>query len=159
MTRTAMHRRATRPFTGWHAAIVIVAFFTVVIAVNVTMARLATSTFGGIVVENSYVASQEYNTWLDEAAREKALGWKAAITRGPGGKAVFDLTDAQGGQIAGAQVSARAVHPLGRVPDHALAVHERAPGHYEAPLAPGRWRLRVSVTSRGHTWRTVGDLQ
>jgi nitrogen fixation protein FixH len=148
-----------RHFTGRHAAMIIVAFFAVVIAVNVFMARMAISTFGGIVVENSYVASQDYNKWLDEAAREKALGWKAAISRGAQGKAVFDLADAQGRPLVGAKVSVNAVHPLGRVPDHALTVGEISPGHYEAALEPGRWRLRVTVTAQGHSWRTVGDLQ
>ena len=48
--------KAVRPFTGRHMAAIMVAFFGVVIAVNVYMARLATSTFTGVVVENSYVA-------------------------------------------------------------------------------------------------------
>jgi nitrogen fixation protein FixH len=43
-------------------AMILVAFFAVVIAVNLLMARLAISTFGGVVVENSYVASQHFNT-------------------------------------------------------------------------------------------------
>jgi nitrogen fixation protein FixH len=51
-------------FTGRHMAITIVGFFLVVIVVNLAMARMATSTFGGVVVENSYVASQHYNRWL-----------------------------------------------------------------------------------------------
>ena len=57
----------SRPFTGRHMAMILVAFFGVVIVVNLIMARYASSTFGGIVVENSYVASQEFNKWLDEA--------------------------------------------------------------------------------------------
>ena len=75
-------RRIARPFTGKHMAAIMIAFFGVVIAVNVLMARLATSTFGGLVVENSYVASQKFNRWLGEARSEKALGWKATVTRG-----------------------------------------------------------------------------
>jgi nitrogen fixation protein FixH len=53
-----------RQFTGgtWRR---MVAFFGVVIAVNLTMARLAIGSFGGVVVENSYVASQKFNGWLD----------------------------------------------------------------------------------------------
>jgi nitrogen fixation protein FixH len=55
-------------------AAIMVAFFAVVIAVNVYMARLASSTFTGVVVENSYVASQHFNRWLDEARAEERLG-------------------------------------------------------------------------------------
>ena len=150
---------AVRRFTGRHAAMIIVTFFAVVIAVNVLMARLAISTFGGIVVENSYVASQQYNRWLDEAAREKALGWKAQVTRGAGGAANVVLLGAGGSPLTGAKLVGDAVHPLGRVPDHRLALRETAPGIFAAPLAPGRWRLRLTVSANGHTWRTVGDLQ
>jgi nitrogen fixation protein FixH len=41
------------PFTGRHMTAILVGFFGVVIAVNLLMARFATSTFGGIVVENT----------------------------------------------------------------------------------------------------------
>jgi len=42
-----------KPFTGRHMLAVLVGFFGVVIAVNFIMASYATSTFGGVVVENS----------------------------------------------------------------------------------------------------------
>lgn len=154
-----MTHPAARRFTGRHAAAIIVTFFAVVIAVNVFMARMAISTFGGVVVENSYVASQHYNTWLDEAAREKALGWTAQMDRSADGAVDLVLADAAARPLAGARVTAEAVHPLGRVPDRELAVREVAPGRYAAALEPGRWRLRVAVTAQGHTWRTVGDLK
>ena len=64
----------TGPFTGKHFAVIIVAFFAVVVSVNVYMARAASSTFGGVVVENSYVASQNFNAWLAEADG-KAVGF------------------------------------------------------------------------------------
>ena len=70
-----------RGFTGWHAFAMLFAFFGVVVAVNLFMARDALSTFGGLVVENSYVASQDFNHWLDEAQRSKALGWQVKVTR------------------------------------------------------------------------------
>lgn len=146
-------------FTGRHAAMILVAFFAVVIAVNVLMARLATSTFGGLVVENSYVASQDFNRWLDEAAREKALGWSARFERGAGGEIVLALADRQGNPLAGAKVTVDAVHPLGRQPDHQLAVRELGQGRYAAPLEPGRWRLRVQAVHAGVTWRTIGDVE
>ena len=65
--------RGSGPFTGWHMLAICVAFFGVVIAVNVVMADLAISTFSGEVVENSYVASQRFNGWLDEAKAEAEM--------------------------------------------------------------------------------------
>lgn len=157
-------RRADEPrhrgqFTGKHMAAIMVAFFGVVIAVNVLMARLATSTFGGVVVENSYVASQHFNTWLDEAKAEKALGWKALVERTGSDRVEVRLRDAAGRALGGVKLSAVAEHPLGLRADETLAFRESAPGIYEAPLPAGRWRLRLAARARGREWRTVGDVQ
>ena len=54
------------PFTGRHMLAVVFAFFAAIIAVNLVMAFLATGTFPGLVVKNSYVASQGYNQRLAE---------------------------------------------------------------------------------------------
>ncbi len=151
--------RPIRPLTGKHMALIFVAFFGVVIAVNVTMARLAISTFGGVVVENSYVASQQFNGWLKEASAEKSLGWKGIVTRDDAGRATLALADHAGEPIASARVTAVAEHPLGQRPPVALVLHETAPGHYAAPLVAGRWRLKVLVEADGKTWRMVGDVQ
>ena len=58
-----------------------VAFFGVVIAVNLLMAHYAVSTFSGTVVDNSYVASQEFNGWLGAARAQRALGWTVEVRR------------------------------------------------------------------------------
>lgn len=151
-------RRTARPFTGKHITLILVGFFGVVIAVNVLMARLATSTFGGVVVENSYVASQHFNGWLKEASAEQALGWKGEVSRDAQGRAAIVLRDSNGKAITAAKVTAIAEHPLGRRPETNLVLHEVAPGTYAAPLATGRWRLRVKVEAEGKVWRTVGDV-
>ena len=136
-----------RPFTGRHMATILIAFFGIVIAVNFVMARCAVSTFGGTVVDNSYVASQKFNGWLDEARAQNRLGWRDEVTPLPGRHVALSLTDAQTKPIAGGTVRALAQHPLGRAPDIALAFHERAPGHYTSDhaLPPGRWQLRITV--------------
>ncbi len=151
-------QRKPRQLTGRHVLMIFVSFFGVIFAVNFTMASLAQSTFGGVVVENSYVASQSYNRWLEEAEKEKALGWSASIHRDSAGRATVALLDSKGQPLRRAKVSVDAVHPLGREPDHQLSVQEVAPGIYAAPLAEGRWRLRVTAQADGQIWRTVGDL-
>ena len=147
----------TREFTGRHMAIILIAFFGVVVAVNLLMARLAGSTFGGIVVENSYVASQKFNHWLDEAAAEKALGWQAAAVRLPDGKVEVTLSGMASGGLA-LDVVAR--HPLGRMPDRALAFVALGGGRFVSTsvLPQGRWRLRLAVRQDGKTWRSEGDI-
>lgn len=51
----------SRAFTGRHMLATILTFFGVVIAVNLTMATLASTSWTGLVVENTYVASQQFN--------------------------------------------------------------------------------------------------
>ncbi|MGV3511603.1 MAG: FixH family protein [Novosphingobium sp.] len=150
--------RTARPFTGKHITLILVSFFGIVIAVNVLMARLASSTFGGVVVENSYVASQQFNHWLKEASAEQALGWKAELARDGQGRAAIALRDSTGRAIAAAKVTAVAEHPLGQRPEADLILHETAPGAYTVPLEAGRWRLRVTVEAEGKVWRTVGEV-
>ena len=86
-----------RTFTGRHMAMIMVGFFGVIIAVNFTMARFATATFGGIVVENSYVASQEFNGWLEEAEKQRALGWDAVTTWRPDNRLAVQLSSVPAG--------------------------------------------------------------
>lgn len=151
-----------RPFNGRHMTAILVAGFGVVVAVNVTMATLASTTFGGIVVENSYVASQDFNRWLDEAAKEKALGWRLQARRGAEGRVVVALTTPRRpGSSPGRReiVTAIARHPLGRLPDIALTFHREGAHWISAqPLPAGRWTLRFDVETDGRQWRTEQEI-
>src|SRR5690606_30566305 len=128
-----------------HMTAILVAFFGVVIVVNFTMARYATSTFGGVVVENSYVASQEFNRWLDRAEASRALGWEAKTERDENGRLAVALT----GAPAGVALSAEARHPLGREPDLGLTFIEVEPGRFVSheTLPAGRWIVRLVATA------------
>ena len=139
----------TRRFTGWHFTAIIVAFFGVVVAVNLTMAMFATRTFGGVVVENSYVASQKYNGWLDAARRQDQLGWtiKPAIDRR---RHVLVSVN-----VDGAAVSGFARHPLGREPDIPLTFHQF---RSTQALPPGRWAVHLLVRRGNDEARLIETL-
>jgi nitrogen fixation protein FixH len=139
----------TRPFTGWHMFAILAAFFGVVVVVNVTMARLALSTFSGEVVENSYVASQRFNGWLAQEQAERALGWHVDASQ-TGAVETLLLNDASGRPIAGARIVGTATHPLGDPADQALHFRETQPGVYTAPLPAGRWQVRFTIAAQGH---------
>jgi nitrogen fixation protein FixH len=145
------------PFTGRHMTAILVGFFGVVIAVNLLMARFATSTFGGIVVENSYVASQEFNGWLDDARQQRALGWDAVTTWRPDNRLAVQLS----GVPEGASVAAIAHHPLGRLPDRELAFAPNGEHRFlsTGTLPAGRWLLRLEVTAGNQTWRRQEELR
>lgn len=152
--------RAVRRFTGYHMAAILIAFFAIVVAVNVTMARYASATFGGTVVDNSYVASQKFNGWLAEARKEKALGWVVSSpARVDGNHIVILIANAGSQPLSGAGVKARAEHPLGRATTRDLRFIETAPGSYRSiePLAAGRWKLRIRITRGGDTLDIAGE--
>jgi len=143
-----------RHITGWHATAALVAFFGVVVAVNLVMAMYATSTFGGVVVENSYVASQKYNDWLAAAERQKELGWK--IT--PGVDKDRRVTVALA--VEGANVRGYARHPLGREPDVPLSFVAEGDGFRSVtPLPAGRWTVHLLVKRGNDEARLIETLQ
>ena len=144
-------QKRPRRFTGYHATAIIVAFFAVVIAVNLTMARFAVSTFGGTVVENSYVASQKFNGWLEEARQEKALGWTVSRPVRHEGHILLSITDALDQPLTGALVLLRADHPLGHAPTQELRFAEVSPGRFRSvrALPEGRWKLRAHIERDG----------
>ena len=150
-----------RPFTGWHMTAILVAFFGVVIAVNVLMATMAVRTFGGTVVDNSYVASQQFNGWLEQSRAQRALGWDVAVARGADGAPVITATDAAGQPLVGAVVTATVRHPLGRMADRPLRLTSAGDGRFTAsePLAAGRWHIIITVIDNGRDARFVEDMR
>ena len=149
----------TRQFTGRDMTAIMVAFFTVVITVNVLMARSAIASFGGVVVSNSYVASQKFNSWLAEADAQDRLGWEAKAAASDM-RLTIDLAGAKGA-VGGAVVTVEAEHPLGRLKSHHLELTELRPGHYSAPhsLPPGRWRLRIEAQASTGKARFMREIR
>jgi nitrogen fixation protein FixH len=130
-------------FTGRMFLGIMVAFFGVVVAVNITMARLASGTFGGTVVDNSYVASQKYNGWLAQARAQDQLGWATPVSLNGARRVVIN--------VPGVSFAAKgtAHHPLGRAADVPLAFAADAQGRLVSTtsLPAGRWQVRIDVSS------------
>ena len=147
-------------FTGWHMTAILVAFFGIVMAVNFYMARMAVGTFGGTVVDNSYVASQEYNAWLGAAARQDKLGWNVRVSLDAGRHVQVNVrTD--GAAIPKMTAIGDALHPLGRADDIALSF---APAHdgtliSTIALPAGRWNLRLSLRRGADIFKLAEQVQ
>jgi nitrogen fixation protein FixH len=148
-----------RKFTGWHMFAILIAFFGVVVSVNMVMATAAIRTFGGTVVDNSYVASQRFNAWLSEARAQERLGWTARLGVDDGRHVTMTLVDRRT-PLLGAEVEAVARHPLGRAPDVTLRFQARDAGAYvsDAARPPGRWLVHVEVRRGGRDLRLMETL-
>jgi nitrogen fixation protein FixH len=139
--------KAPRTFTGRHMTMILVAFFGVVITVNMVMARAAVGTFGGTVVDNSYVASQNYNDWLAQGRAQRALGWDAVLSRDAAGHLLVTLTASGQPMAEGSAVSATARPPLGRAETKNVRFTALGEGRYRSvdPLAAGRQDVKLTV--------------
>ncbi|KLI65061.1 FixH family protein [Aurantiacibacter marinus] len=145
-----------QPFTGRHMAIIMVCGFGVIIAVNLFMATLAVGGFSGVVVKNSYVASQQFNGWLDEAQAQEALGW--IVTTGRTADGSISVATAEVPE--GAVLTGRARRPLGDsdITDIVFTGNVETGFRSTLPLPPGRWLVRVEVAAGEDRWRSESEL-
>ncbi|KWV92057.1 FixH family protein [Erythrobacter sp. YT30] len=143
-------------FTGRHMAMIFVAGFGIVAAVNFYMASLAVGGFHGVVVKNSYVASQKFNGWLEAAEASRALGWKAAAKRDAEGFVTIATEDVP----TGAQVSAELRRPIGKQAFASLTFVPLGDGAFRSDKAidQGRWTMRLSITSGDDIWTSESEL-
>lgn len=135
-----------REFTGRHMLLIMLAFFGVIIAVNATMATLANTTWTGLVVKNSYIASQQFNDKAAAGRAQAALGWTSEWSIA-GGEIVYRLADASGRPVAIDRATAMFRRPAHEGED--MTVDLRAlPGGGVAGLvepADGAWIIEVDA--------------
>lgn len=145
-----------RTFTGRHMLGVMIAGFGIVAAVNFYMASLAVGGFHGIVVENSYVASQKFNDWIDEAKADRALGWQAETVRDAQGYLAVTTVRVPSGASIGAELR----RPLGKREYASLNFVPQPDGSYRStePVKDGRWTLRLSISVNGQDWTEESEL-
>ena len=143
-----------RKFTGWHMIAVMVLFFGTIITVNLIMAYHATQSWTGLVVKNSYVASQHFNEVTAQKRAQQAMGWKGTLDYSDG-LITVSLRSADGSALVDALVTAKVGRPAFEQEDHVLQMVAAANGTYTATtqLAPGQWQADLTVTGpKGEIW-------
>jgi len=140
-----------KPLTGRSVLIMLVAFFGVVIAVNIVMVRAAISTFGGVDTPSSYEAGLVFTAEEAAASAQDARGWKVTARLDPsasGVAATIDVRDSAGKAVTGVDVVARLAHPIDERRDVALAIADLGGGTYRGTGAAesGQWILDLDIT-------------
>ena len=146
-----------KPLTGRKVLLIAVLSFGVVLAANLTMLFSATGTFPGLVVKNSYVASQD---WDKKANAQRALGWKAVAEYADGTLRVM-MTGRSGMPVTGLSVAAVVGRPASTRDDVRIELTEAADG-YAAPLElpPGQWRVMISgANTEGDSFEAVANFR
>jgi nitrogen fixation protein FixH len=141
-------RPSHRQLTGRMVLAMLLAFFGVVIAVNVTMMKLAIGTLPGTEVDSAYSASLGYEKEIAAARAQDARRWEvdAHVERAAGGAALLQLTahDKEGRPVTGLKFAGRFERPADKRADQAIELSEVGVGVYRGRLdavAPGQWDL------------------
>jgi nitrogen fixation protein FixH len=151
MNDTAPTARA-KPLTGRTVLLCLLAFFGVVVGVNMVMMMLAIRTLPGTEVDSAYRASVSFNREIAAAREQAALGWQvtARIEHAPDGRAHVNVEarDAHGAPLTGLAISARLQRPIDKRADRLLTLAERETGIYRGgakDVAAGQWTLVVEA--------------
>ncbi len=144
-----------REITGRFVLFCMLGFFGVIIAVNLTMARFAISTFGGVETKNAYSAGLAYARELADSRAQDARHWKvdARVHRTADGKARVELSalDKAGAPLGALTPVLVFRHPTDARRDHEVAMNFLEPGSYSglSELPPGLWVLRLELMRDG----------
>lgn len=143
---------------GWHVLAMFIAFFAVVVAVNVTMMRVAVSTFSGVESETPYKNGLAYNTRLEEARRQAERGWAidASLQRGEDGVVAVTVVarDKAGKPITDLTGVVRLERPTDKKQDREATIAAAGQGRYVTTIAgieSGQWDVVVLFGEGGVT--------
>jgi len=148
-------RSGERRLTGRSVFIMLVAFFGLVVIVNVVMVDAAISTFGGVDTPSSYQAGLNFKKEEAEANAQRALGWEVDGHLSPAVSGPSTLTvkivDGTGEPVSDVDVAARLEHPVDARHDVVFAMSPVGHGTFsgQAGTSAGQWRLDIDVTRDG----------
>jgi nitrogen fixation protein FixH len=146
--------RKAQPYqiTGLMVLGFMIAFFAIIVGVNVFMAHAAISTFGGVETASSYHAGQMFERDVAMAKAQDAQHWQvdAKLTRAADGTTLIDITarDETGAPVSSVNATMQFARPTDRRLDRTGAVHQTGPGHFvgDADLAAGQWDLVIELS-------------
>lgn len=145
MTQIALPKR----FTGWHMLMIMVSFFAVVFIVNGVLVFSALHSWTGLVVENSYVASQSFDADTERlAAARKDLRHQLHFQDG---ELKLQLKTVDGSPANATDIKIEIGRPADNSQDQALALIADGPGNYFATtkLAGGVWTGNIKGRLNG----------
>lgn len=145
----------TKELSGWHLLAMFVGFFGIVIVVNIFMAVMAVRSWTGLVVENSYVASQSFNADTAGLKKSESLGFSHHLHYEKG-KLTLSLLGADGKPMMTENVQISIGRPVDDGEDQKLTALHLGEGQFvaDAKLSAGVWSGELSALVQGNqVWR------
>jgi nitrogen fixation protein FixH len=135
-------------FTGKHMLLLAVGFFGIIISVNVLMAVVSSTSWTGLVVDNSYIASQEFEEKRIAHEAQLAAGWQSSFSY-EAGAARLSVVDGEGVAVDLGPVKVLINRPVGGHDDQKMVLERRPEGDYVAAveLGEGVWDVVVTATT------------
>lgn len=136
-------------FTGWHMAGVMVLFFGTIISVNVFMAYNAITSWSGLVVPNTYVASQQFNGKVAQARALAATGVNGRLAVTADG-ARYEILGPDGQPVEADHLVLNFKRPVGEHQDFSIDMAAEGNGVFSASrqILPGHWIVEA-IAERG----------
>lgn len=148
-------------FTGWHMLGAMMLFFGTIISVNFYMAWQATHTWSGLVVPNTYIASQQFNGKVAEAKALAASGVLGKLTIADG-EIRYQISYPHGDPVAADTLTLHFRRPVGEHQDFEVTLEPMGSGLFAIPrdVHPGTWIVEADASDAGerilhHTKRVV----
>lgn len=134
--------------TGKHVLAMALAFFGVIVAVEITFVVISLSTFNGVSETNAYYKGREYNTTLAKARTQAALGWTVKASYAA---PLFEI-NARKDDLALNGLSGQIMFSRQVVEgfDTMVPISFLGDGRYQAVFAPdqkGRWHASITLQS------------
>lgn len=155
MTAADGGRRRPREITGAMVLAGLLAFFALVIVVNLVMARFAVSTFAGVETESSYKAGLAFTKESNAAEAQAQRNWSVDVDlKSPGGTdrvVEARALDAAGRSLSNLVADGRFAHPTDARRDVVLDMEPLGDGRYRAraEAEPGQWDLVIDFSQGG----------
>jgi nitrogen fixation protein FixH len=136
-------------FTGWHMAGVVGLFFGTIISVNFYMAYQAITSWSGLVVENTYVASQQFNGKVAQAKALAASGIHGSFAVSAD-TIRYQLLGPDGQPVAADRLTVNFKRPVGEHQDFSVELSPQGEGVFVAShqVLPGHWIVEA-IAERG----------
>ena len=140
--------KTEKQLTGKHVLLAVLAFFGVIISVNMFMAYVAVDSFSGLETENPYSRGKAYNQELVKAAEQKHLGW-TTVVEFQDAKLFAKILDKDGNAVTNKDLRVFLRRPATNKEDKHLVLVANPQGGYISEklenLLDGRWSVQLDV--------------
>jgi nitrogen fixation protein FixH len=140
--------RESRPLTGRKVLAIALVSFGVILGANLLLAYHAVSTFSGLVVPNSYIASQEFDA---RRSAQEALGWTLVLGHDDATLTVR-LSDSAGRTVRPDALEVIVGRSTTAATDVVVDMQPTPEGYVgRVELAPGNWLVQLRARAADGT--------